>query len=162
MRAPSRRADPGSTTQSPGSDTGRMNASSSETVALASTELTTPAKSTAKPTTPIAAAASQAERDASVPRLMNTKPTPASAACACKRLRIGPPKSTSSSSANEPNAPNVATAGLPITSVPRANMHGITIAARAARRSAENPGSRARTHVRATPTARIIPDRHET
>ena len=45
-----------------------MNASSSDVVAPASTELTTPAKSTPNPTTAIAAAASQALREASVPR----------------------------------------------------------------------------------------------
>jgi hypothetical protein len=121
-----------------------MNERSSPTVAPASTELTTPAKSTQKPTTAIAAAASQAEREASVPRQTNTAPTAANAACACSRLRIGPPNSTSSTSANEPNAAKVATVGLPITFVPSANMPGITTAARAALRVAESPGSCAR------------------
>ena len=60
--------------------TGRMNASSSEVVAPASTELTAPANSTAKPTTAIAIAASPVERDASVPTQTNTAPTAASAA----------------------------------------------------------------------------------
>ena len=54
-----------------------MNASSSEVVAPASTELTTPAKITPKPTSAIAAAASQALREASVPTQMNTAPTSA-------------------------------------------------------------------------------------
>ena len=52
-----------------------MNASSNDTVAPASTELTTPAKSTPNPTTAIATAASQAEREASVPTHTNTAPT---------------------------------------------------------------------------------------
>ncbi len=43
----------------------------SEVVALASTELTTPAKSTAKATTAIATAATQSHCVASVPRQMN-------------------------------------------------------------------------------------------
>ena len=50
------------------SETGRMNERSSEVDALASTELTTPAKSTPNATRAMATAASQASRDASVPR----------------------------------------------------------------------------------------------
>ena len=57
--------------------------------------------------------------------------------------RIGPPKSTSSSIANEPKAANVASFGFPSTLSPRANIAGMTIAVRAARRSAAKPGSRA-------------------
>src|SRR6185369_2769479 len=82
------------------SDTGRMKASSSEVVAPASTELTTPAKITPKPTSAIAAAASQALREATVPTQMNTAPTRQSDTCASTRSLIGPPKSTSNSSAN--------------------------------------------------------------
>jgi hypothetical protein len=51
-----------------------MNASSSDDVAAARTELTTPAKITAKPTKVIATAASQMFRDASVPRKTRTAP----------------------------------------------------------------------------------------
>ena len=63
-----------------------------------------------------------------MPRQTKTAPATASAACACSRSRIGPAKSTSSSIANEPNAANVATVGLPITLSPRANIAGITSA----------------------------------
>ena len=121
-----------------------MNASSSDVVAPARTELTTPANSTPNATSAIATAASHAERDASVPRHTNTPPVTASAACACSRARIGPAKSTSSSIANEPNAANVANAGLPITRSPSANIAGMTSAVRPARRSAANPRSRSR------------------
>ncbi len=123
-----------------------MNANSSDTVAPASTELTEPANSTPKPTSPIASAPSQAEREQTVPTQTNTAPASASPTCAWSRSRIGPPKSTSNSIANEPNAANVATAGLPITSSPSANMAGMTKAARPARRNAANPGSRPRSH----------------
>ena len=126
----------------PASVTGRMKASSSDVVAPASTELTTPANSTPKPTTAIAEAASHAAPDASVPVQTTTAPTTARAACACSRSRIGPLKSTSSSIAKDPNAANVATSPLPITLSPRANMAGITIAVRPARRSAARPRSR--------------------
>ncbi len=118
-------------------ETGRMNASSSAVVALASIELITPANRTAKATTAIAAAASQVACEASVPTQTRTPPTSASATCACSRAARGPPKSTSSSIAKEPNAANVATSALPITRLPTANRPGITIAVRPARRSAE-------------------------
>ncbi len=119
-----------------------MNASSSEVVAPASTELTTPAKITPKPTSAIAAAASQALREATVPTQMNTAPTRQSDTCASTRSLIGPPKSTSNSSAKEPNAAKVASSGLSSTSAPTANIAGITIAVRPARRSAAKPRSR--------------------
>jgi hypothetical protein len=70
----------------------------------------------------------------------------ASAACASSRARIGPLKSTSSSIANEPKTAKMASVGLAITSLPSANIAGMTIAARAARRSAANPRSRSRSH----------------
>jgi len=57
-------------------------------------------------------------------------------------------KSTSSSIANEPNAANVASWGLPITLSPSANMAGMTIAVLPARRSATRPRSRSRSHRR--------------
>ena len=116
-------------------ETGRMKASSSEVEALASTELTTPAKSTANATSAIAAAASQGLREARVPRQTKTAPATASAACACSRSRMGPPKSTSSNIANEPKAAKVASSGLPNTLSPRAKSDGMMIAVRAARRS---------------------------
>ena len=128
----------------PGSDSGRMNASSSDVEAAASTELTTPAKSTQKATTAIAIAASQGSRDARVPTQTRTPPVRASVACDCSRSRIGPLKSTSTSVANDPNAANVATLRLPMTRSPSANREGMTIAARAARRSAARSRSRVR------------------
>ena len=85
-------------------------------MAPASTELTTPAKSTQN--------ADDRHRDRRQPGVARrqrargrrtTPPASASAACACSRSRIGPLKSTSSSIANEPNAANVATSGLPMT-----------------------------------------------
>ena len=66
----------------PGSETGRMKASSSDVVAPASTELTTPANSTPNATSAIATAATAGEREASVPRHTNTPPVTASAAWA--------------------------------------------------------------------------------
>src|SRR5215472_3532197 len=130
------------------SDTGKMNASSSAVVAPASTELTTPAKITPKPTTAIAAAASHAVCEASVARQTNTPPVTASAACAWSRSAMGPPKSTSSSIAKDPNAANVASCGLPMTLSPKANMAGMMIAARVARRRAAKPRSRWPSHRR--------------
>jgi len=121
-----------------------MNESSSEVVAEAKTELTTPAKRTAKAMTAIAAVATASEFEASVPRHTKTPQTTESANWACRRSRIGPVKSTSSTMAKEPNAANVASAGLPMTRSPSANIAGMTIAARPARRSARRPGSWAR------------------
>ena len=57
-----------------------MKASSKEVVAEARTELTTPAKSTAKATAAIARAPSTSEFDANVPRLTSTPQTIVSAA----------------------------------------------------------------------------------
>jgi hypothetical protein len=123
-----------------------MKASSSDVAAPARTELTTPAKSTAKPMRPIAIAASQVLREASVPAHTRTPPASPSIACACNRSRIGPPKSTSTSVANDPNAANVASSAFPMTLSPSANMTGMTIAVRPARRSAKKPRSRAASH----------------
>ncbi len=64
----------------PGSETGRMNASSSVGVAPARTELTTPAKSTPNATSAIATAATTAEWDATVPAAIITPHASASAA----------------------------------------------------------------------------------
>ena len=126
-----------------------MKASSNDVVALASTELTTPAKITPKPTTAIATAPSQAERDTRVPANTKTAPTSTRAMWACRRSRIGPLKSTNKSIANEPNAANVAKVGSPITLSPKANMAGMMIAVRAARRNAAYPGSCRPNHPRA-------------
>src|SRR5262245_51975821 len=134
-----------------GIETGRMNARSIATVADASTELTTPAKSTQNPTTVIAVVATQTEFDASVPRHHNTAPAGTSASCERNRSTIVPEKSTSRTIANDPNAANVATAGFPITLSPIANIAGTTTAPRAALRSPTNPGSRARTHATTRP-----------
>ncbi len=84
--------------------TGRMKASSSEVLAAVRTELTVPEKSTANPAIAIATAASQVAREASVPMQTNVAPTTARAIWFCRRKRTGPPKSTSSNRANEPNA----------------------------------------------------------
>ena len=128
------------------SDTGKMNASSSAVVAAASTELITPAKITPNPATAIATAASHAFREASVARQTNTPPVTASAACAWSRSVMGPPKSTRSSIAKDPNAAYVATCGLPMTLSPSANRAGMIIAARVARRRAAKPRSRWPSH----------------
>ncbi len=130
----------------PSKDTERMNDRTNDVVALASTELTTPAKSTAKATTVIATAATQSHCVARVPRQMNTAPVRISASWASMRARIGPVNSTSSSIPKEPNAAKVATWGLPITSALKANAAGMTTAVRAARRVAASPRSRPRSH----------------
>jgi hypothetical protein len=98
----------------------------------------------ANPMSAIAPVAIHSFLEQRVPSVMFAAPTTASDAYAIKRLRIGPPNSTSTSIAKEPNAANVATCGLPITLSANANTAGITIAARAALRSATNPGSRIR------------------
>ena len=125
-----------------------MNANRRESVAPAKTELTTPAKSTPNPTITIPAAASHGEREQTVPTQTKTAPASARPACALRRSAIVPEKSTSSNIANEPNAANVASVGLPITRSPSANMAGMTTAARPARRSAARPGSCDRIHCR--------------
>ena len=120
----------------PGSDTGRMKASSRVVVAPASVELKMPANSTANPTTAIEQAATAVDREASVPRPMSTQHITPRPAWASRRSRIGPVKSTSSSMAKAPKAAKVATPGLAITLSPMANIAGMTIAVRPARRRA--------------------------
>ena len=130
----------------------------SEIEAPASTELTTPANRTANPTRAVTTTASQVVSETSVPTQMRPAPAAASATCETTRSRIGPLKSTSRSSANEPKAANVAIAGLWMTSSPSAKTAGMTIAPRPARRSAARAGSRARTHAIAalrTPFIRV-------
>src|SRR6266545_2550477 len=63
-----------------------------------------PAKSVISPTSAIAAAASHAFLEQSVPSVMNAAPTHASARYATRRVHGGPVNSTRTSSANEPNA----------------------------------------------------------
>ena len=130
----------------PGSETAMISGKSNEVVALASTELTTPANSTPNDSTAITTAASQVVREARVPTAMSTMHATARAAWHCRRLRIEPPKSTSSSMAKDPSAANVASAGLPSTGPPIANAVGMSTAARVARRSAEKPRSCWRSH----------------
>src|ERR1700677_3179983 len=90
----------------PGSDTGRMYASSSEVVALAITELTTDENSTTNATIAIPTTEIQVVCDASVPRAISTAQATPNSAWERIRSWIGPVKSTSSNIANEPNAAN--------------------------------------------------------
>ena len=128
----------------PVSETGRMNASSSEVDAPARAELTTPANSTKKPTISMARAASQATREASVPRQAKIAPVRISAVWSGSRSRIRPPNATNSSMDSDPKAANVAMTGLPITLMLSASSAGMTIAARPERRNASRPASRVR------------------
>ncbi len=130
----------------PGSDTGRISESSRVVVAPARTELTTPANSTVKASTAVTTAASHVVREARVPRQMRPAHPTARAVWHCSRLRIEPPKSTSSSIAKDPKAAKVARTGFPRTGPQSANAAGMISAARVARRSAANPGSWARSH----------------
>ena len=134
-------------------DTARMNDSSSDTVAAANTELTTPAKSTQNPATAIPSVASQVERDASEPRHTSAAPPTTSATCDRSRSSIAPENSTSRRSANDPNPANSAIVGLPSSLSPTANIAGTTTAPRAARRRAVRPGSRARIQATARVTS---------
>ena len=113
-----------------------MNESKRAGAALARTELTEPENRTAKPTTNIATAASQAFRDASVPRTTKHAPTAPRDAWAWTRPASGPEKSTSSSSAKDPKAANVATLASLSTLSPKAKSTGMMRAARVARLSA--------------------------
>jgi hypothetical protein len=70
--------------------------------------LIAPEKRIAKPTTAIAAAATHAFREHSVPRTMFTAPAPASPRKARNLLRIGPAKSANTSTAKDPNAAKTA------------------------------------------------------
>jgi hypothetical protein len=121
--------------------TGRMNASSRDVVAPASTELTTAENRTANPTTAIESTDSQTVPATSAPTTTSTAPATASPTCACSRRRIVPEKSTSSSIANEPKAAKTATTGSSTISLPIANAAGMATAVRAARRSAIRPRS---------------------
>ena len=67
-----------------------MSASSRETVAPASTELTTPEKRIPSATTAVTATAVHVEREASVPTHTRHAPASPSAACDPSRVRIGP------------------------------------------------------------------------
>src|SRR5271156_2533548 len=105
----------GSDDTPPGRVEGRMNASRSAVLAPARTELTTPTNRITKPTTTIVTAASQALWDAKVPKQIKTQHATTSVAWLRRRSSIGPRKSVSSSSANDPNAANSAKVGSPIT-----------------------------------------------
>src|ERR1035437_8442511 len=94
----------GSWDTGPTSETGRMKDSNRAVVAPASTELTTPMKSTAKATITIEVAATAVDWEARVPRQIKTKQTTPRDACARKRSASEPPKSTSSNMANDPKA----------------------------------------------------------
>ncbi len=123
---------PVGTSELPGpcSETGRMKASSNATVALASVELTTPAKSTANPTSAIATVAVTVECDASVPRTTSrarprprVRAAPECARAACLRSR------RAAARRYMPKAAKVASVGLPSTRSPSvANSAGITVA----------------------------------
>ena len=141
--------------------TGRMKLSRIDVLAPARAELTTPANITTKPTTSIAAAASHAFLEPSVAGAMSTHPIATRKLCAASRSPSVPPKSASSSIANEPNAANVATSGFPMTWDPTANSAGMTIAVRAARRVARKPPSRASNQLRAPLTPSPSRPRHE-
>ena len=76
------------------------------------------------------------------------------------RACIVPPKSTNSSVLSAPNAAKSAMVPLPMTTSLSAKHAGMTIAARAARRSAARPGSRARSRsMRAAGVSRDRPAR---
>ena len=121
--------------------TGRTKASSRAVEAPASSELTTPTKSTAKPTTAIVTAARTGWRDTTVASATSRAPSTASQATPWTRSARDPLRSTSSSRANDPNAAKVATSASCTTRAPNAKSSGMTIATRAARRSARRPGS---------------------
>src|ERR1700735_5700312 len=91
----------------PGSDTGRMNASSSVVVALASTELMTAENRTTNATSAIPTTEIQVVCDASVPSEISATQAMPSTAWDRTRSRIGPVKSTSRNIANAPNAATV-------------------------------------------------------
>ena len=90
-----------------------------------------------------------------MPRQTKAAPTTISDTWAASRSRSRPPNATKSSIARDPNAANVATVALPMTFSLSAKMAGMTIAARPARRSADRPASRERSHRRPI-TARPI------
>jgi hypothetical protein len=105
--------------------------------------LITPEKSTAKPTTAIAPAASHGFREQRVPSVMNTAPTNPSPRYAARRLRGGPAKSVRTSIANDPKAARIDVCGCSITLSASAKTAGMTIAARAALFSAARSGTAA-------------------
>jgi hypothetical protein len=114
---------------------GKTKASRSAVPAPASTELTTPAKSTTKPTTAIVVAASQALWETNVPSEINTQHATTSVAWFRRRLSIGPRKSVIINIANDPKAAISTDVVSPITWSQNAKTAGITMAARPARRS---------------------------
>src|SRR5207244_818251 len=73
------------------------------------------AEEVTNPTTPVAPAASHASREQSVPSAISTTPTAARARYATRRVRHRPPNSTSTSTANDPNAAKSDVCGFPMT-----------------------------------------------
>ena len=96
----------------------------------------TPAKKTANATGRVTSAASAVAELTAVPIAISALPAIASARCAISFSRRVPPKDTSTSVANPPNAANVAICRLPSTWSANANRPGTTIAARTARSAA--------------------------
>jgi hypothetical protein len=119
----------------PGRVSPSISASSNEVLDPASSELTTPEKSTQNVRTNIAATAVTVLREASVPRQISTAPPAHSPRWASIRSRRDPPKSTSRSIANDPKAANSATTSSSTTYFPSANTTGRTSAVRVALRT---------------------------
>ena len=129
------------------SETGRMNASSSEVVAPASTELTTPANRTPKPTTRHRRGGQPRRCARPACRGRRTPHRPARApACACTRSRIGPREVDEQQQRERAERRERREVRVVEHLVPIANRAGITSAVRAARRSAARSGSRSRSH----------------
>src|SRR5206468_5359128 len=101
----------------------------------------TPENRFAKPIAAIALAPTHAFQEQRVPRLMNAAPTHPRLTYASRRLRHGPPNSTSTSIANDPKAAKIDVCGWAITLSASANTAGMTIAARAAVFSAARSGT---------------------
>src|SRR5258707_10705734 len=95
-----------------------------------------------KPTTNVTAAASKAEPDAIVPSVTSAAPATVATRYAMARCRRRPPKSEITSREKQPNTTKMRLCGWRRTSSANAKASGMTIAARAARRRAANPGSR--------------------
>ena len=110
----------------------------------ATISLSTPAKITATPRTNINATLTQGCGATSVPNVMSTAPLNPRPKYASARAGRLPGKSTNISSATDPKMVNSGVCEPPPTAKLTAAAMGSTIAARAARRSASNSGSRAR------------------
>jgi hypothetical protein len=120
---------------------GRTKVRSAPVVAAAKQPLSTPEKRVAKPTTAIAPVASHGSREQRVPSVMKAAPTDASPRYATRRVRGGPPNSTSTRIANDPKAAKIDVCGCAMTLSANAKTAGMTIAARAALFSAARSGT---------------------